>query len=100
MGLKHDQEKPDLSLIPREPLWELALVLMFGASKYSRNNWKNGIDLNRLTAAAIRHITQFQDGEDLDQESKRSHLMCASANLFFAYWILKHKPEFDDRKDL
>lgn len=92
-GVKYDLNKPDLSLIPKEPLWELARVLMEGEKKYGRWNWQGGIDTHRLTAAAMRHITQFNDGELLDEETKTSHLLNACANLFFAHWMLINKPE-------
>ena len=98
-GVKHDGAKPDLSLIPREPLWELARVLMAGERKYGRYNWKGGIDIHRLTSAAMRHITQFNEGEDLDDETKTSHLMNACANLFFAHWMLLNKSEHDTREN-
>ena len=97
-GKKDDSLKPDLSLVPREPLWELARVLMAGEKKYGRWNWQKGIDINRLTAAAMRHITQFNDGENIDDETKTSHLMNACANLFFAYWMLHNKPEHDNQR--
>lgn len=96
-GVKNDSAKPDLTLIPREPLWELARVLMAGEKKYGRWNWQEGIDIHRLTAASLRHITQFNDGEDIDEETQTSHLLNASANLFFAYWMLKNKPKHDTR---
>jgi hypothetical protein len=96
-GKKNDQEKADLSLLPKEPLWELARVLMAGEKKYGRYNWMGGIDTHRLTSAAMRHITQFNDGEDIDEETQTSHLMNACANLFFAYWMLKNKPKHDTR---
>lgn len=96
-GKKFDSDKPDLSLIPKDPLWELARVLMAGEKKYGRWNWKNGLEVERLTAAAMRHITQFNDGETNDEETQTCHLMNACANLFFAYWMLKNKPEFDNR---
>lgn len=94
-GTKADDSKPDLSLIPKDPLWELARVLMAGEKKYGRWNWQNGLETHRLTAAAMRHITQFNDGELLDEETQTSHLMNACANLFFAYWMIKNKPECD-----
>ena len=96
-GKKYDQDKPDLSLIPKEPLWELARVLMAGEKKYGRYNWQGGIDTHRLTAAAMRHITQFNDGETLDKETKTCHLLNACANLFFAHWMLINKPHHDTR---
>lgn len=96
-GTKYDDEKPDLSLIPREPLWELARVLMAGEKKYGRWNWKNGLEIQRLLSASMRHITQFNEGENLDKETSTNHLMNACANLFFAFWMLQNKPEMDNR---
>jgi hypothetical protein len=96
-GKKFDKSKPDLTLIPKEPLWELAKVLMFGEKKYGRWNWQDGIDIHRLTAAAMRHITQFNDGETNDKESGTCHLLNACANLFFAHWMLLNKPKHDTR---
>ncbi len=96
-GLKFDGGKPDLTLLPRGPLWEIAKVLMFGETKYGRNNWKNGIQMTRLLAAAQRHIQQFQDGENKDKETNTLHLANACANLMFAMWMLENKPDYDNR---
>lgn len=73
-GTKHDAGKPDLTLLPKVALDQEALVMGFGANKYGRYNYKAGFDYSRLTAAALRHITAFNDGEDLDPESGISHL--------------------------
>lgn len=97
-GKKFDSEKPDLSLLPKEPLWEIATVLTKGANKYGRYNWMEGIEISRLLAASMRHITQFNDGEDRDPELQTVHLANACCNLMFAMWMLQHRPDLDNRR--
>jgi len=97
-GKKFDSEKPDLSLLPKEPLWEIATVLTKGAVKYGRYNWMEGIEISRLLAASMRHITQFNDGEDRDPELSTVHLANACCNLMFAMWMLQYRPDLDNRR--
>lgn len=75
----------------------MADVLAFGASKYKKLNWLNGIEYSRLIDASHRHLLQFQSGENLDKESNKSHLLHAMVNLAFLYYFTQHKPELDDR---
>lgn len=74
VGLKHDSEKPSISLIPRQAIEQEALVMMFGAKKYGKNNWRQGLAYSRLIDAALRHILAYADGEDLDPETGLPHL--------------------------
>lgn len=80
-GLKFDSDKPDLSLIPRSFLDEVAKALMFGEKKYSRYNYREGFQASRLVGAALRHITAWMWVEDLDPESGLNHLAHAGASL-------------------
>ena len=96
-GLKFDSEKPRISLIPAEAILGLADVLTFGAKKYGDHNWSNGIEFTRLMDAIDRHHLEFKMGIDLDKESNKSHLLHMMANICFLYWLLLHKPEFDNR---
>jgi len=82
-GVKYDQGKPDLTLLDRAAMEEVATVLMFGAMKYGRSNWRGGIDKERLLAASLRHIMASNEGELLDPESGRSHLAHAICGLMF-----------------
>lgn len=82
-GLKFDTGKPPMSLLSSIWLWAVSDVLAFGAKKYASHNWRKGIQYSRLTDAAMRHITAFNDGEDLDPETKLSHLAHASCCLMF-----------------
>ncbi len=96
-GIKHDQEKPDYSLISKELMDGLAQVRSFGAKKYQRENWRLGFKFNRSTAAAGRHIKAFEAGEDLDPESGLPHLLHAVACLEHALWDYLYHPHNDDR---
>jgi len=96
-GLKYDQKKPPLDLLTLEFLEGTANALAYGAEKYGRHNFKQGIEHARLIAAALRHINQYNAGEDLDPESGESHLSHAAASLNMLMWMIKHKPELDDR---
>lgn len=94
---KHDSDKPMMSLLSKTWLWGVAAVLSFGARKYAPDNWRKGIGYRRLIDAAMRHITAFSDGEDIDPESGLSHLDHASCCLMFAREMITIHPELDDR---
>lgn len=87
-GVKYDASKPDLSLLPREFLEEVARAFMYGEKKYGRYNYLNGLDWHRVLGAAFRHLSAFNDGEDKDPESGLSHLShlgacCAMALVYY-----------------
>jgi hypothetical protein len=73
-ALKYDEDKPGLDLLPVEAKKAIAEVFDFGAKKYARHNWRSGFDWSRLIRASQGHIDAFNDGEDLDKESGKSHL--------------------------
>jgi hypothetical protein len=96
-GTKSDSEKPQINLIPREALEGMAKAFMYGAGKYGRFNFKNGLEYTRLTDATMRHIIQFLDGEDIDVESGNSHISHALASLAMLAYMIENKPDFDNR---
>jgi hypothetical protein len=96
-AVKHDQGKPDFSLISYELMEAVARVREFGAKKYSKNNWKLGFKVTRSCAAALRHIFLFLSGQTIDDESGLSHLAHAVCCLEHALYDMKHNPENDDR---
>jgi hypothetical protein len=97
VGKKFDQGKPPLDLIPAEFLLEVGKVLDFGAKKYDRANWAQGIEYSRLISAALRHIYAFNGGEDKDPESGISHIGHAGCNLAFLSWHLANRTDLDNR---
>lgn len=96
-GIKHDQGKPGMDLLPYDALVEIAKVLDYGAAKYSRGNWSKGIQYSRLIAACERHLGEFKEGRDVDPETTLNHVAHAACNLVFLLWMQKHHPELDNR---
>lgn len=96
-GSKFDDGKPRLDLISKTWLFGVGDVLAFGAKKYEAENWRKGIEQKRLIGAALRHLMQYLNGENLDPESGLNHLDHASCAIMFARELLETKPDFDDR---
>jgi hypothetical protein len=96
-GLKYDGNKPDLSLIPKAALDSCAKAFMFGASKYERDNFREGMEWTRLTASCMRHVTAFQEGENLDPESGVHHLGHALACLSMLMYYVETQSGTDNR---
>lgn len=74
--------KPDLSLNPPAALLYMSLGFKDGAVKYGPFNWRENAVRNRVyIAAAMRHIEQYRDGEDIDPLSGKPHIGHALASL-------------------
>lgn len=99
-GVKFDEGKPSMSLLPSKPLVEVAKVLDYGKRKYAAHNWRQGIDYSRLYSATQRHLSSWNENEDIDDESKLNHLAHAACDILFLleYELNKQKySKFDDR---
>lgn len=90
-GMKYDDGKLDFTLLPWESVEEVVKVLMFGAEKYERDNWKDvGDGYYRYLKALARHFSDIMKGEDVDPESKLPHLAHIAVNALFAIHFTKH----------
>jgi hypothetical protein len=96
-ALKFDQHKLPLNLLSTEAMNQTAAVLAFGAEKYAAHNWRAGFAWSRPLAAAMRHLTAFNDGEDRDPESGLSHLAHAACCIMFLLEFEKTHQHLDDR---
>jgi hypothetical protein len=96
-ALKFDQDKLPLNLLSTEAMNQTAAVLKFGAQKYAAHNWRAGFAWSRPLAAAMRHLTAFNDGEDRDPESGLSHLAHAACCIMFLLEFEKTHQHLDDR---
>lgn len=96
-GVKDDEGKPRMDLIPPEALFCIASVFTFGADKYDDFNWCKGMRLGRLIAACVRHIFQWISGEDLDKESGLNHLAHAGCCIMMALSLIERGTGVDDR---
>jgi len=87
-GAKHDDGKPDYTLLPLAALEPVVRVLEHGERKYSRDNWQHVPEpQRRYLAAALRHLAAHQRGEALDPESGQPHLAHAACCLIFLLWF-------------
>ena len=69
------KKKTPLELLPPEFNKQVAQALAVGADKYGPWNWrKNGVSVSTYIGAMRRHLDSWMDGNDLDKESKVSHL--------------------------
>ena len=96
-GRKHDDGKLPISLLSSTALKQVAEILQYGARKYDAHNWRKGLAWSRVIDAALRHLLAFNEGEDLDKESKLSHVAHAACNLMFLLEYIETHPELDDR---
>lgn len=73
---RFNEGKPQLSYLLSAPsaIAGLAETFAYGAIKYSRDNWKKGLDRNDLVDSLLRHLTKAENGEVLDDESGLPHL--------------------------
>lgn len=67
---------------------ELAVHFEEGAKKYSDNNWKKGIPVERYLDSAVRHYCKFKRG-DIDERHDRAFLW----NILCCYWTMTCKEE-------
>jgi len=81
-GTKYDKGKPSMGLLPWTALKEVARVLDYGTIKYEKYNWLEGMEWSRNYNAALRHIADWIEGENLD-ESGINHLAHAICDLLF-----------------
>lgn len=95
---KYGIAKDPLHLIPPEGLIHEAGAFRQGAEKYGAYNWRqNSVAASVYYAAALRHLTQWWEGQDLDPESGAHHLGHARACLAIVLDAGKWDKLIDDR---
>lgn len=84
-GLRHNDGKNRLDLIPCSLIDGVGRVLTFGAKKYEADNWRKFTpqQVKECIGSAMRHIEQYRQGNWLDPESGLPHLAHAATNLGF-----------------
>lgn len=103
-------------LIPGDVLLEFSQIYSIGAKKYDDNNWRKGYDWSLSIDAALRHLEQFNAGEDYDLctcddepeggpaypcvgcgATGQKHILQCAWHCFTLAWYMDHKREFDNR---
>lgn len=72
--------KCPMHLLSPSAMRETANALGHGAAKYGARNYRvAGVNATTYVGAILRHLTAWNDGEDLDAESGLSHIAHVSA---------------------
>ena len=81
---KADSGKPQLTLVPRKILFDIAKVGEYGTKKYGNSeNWRQ-VEPERYRDAAFRHFMSYlDDPTGTDEESGLSHLAHLACNIAF-----------------
>jgi hypothetical protein len=98
-GIKHDDEKLRVDLLPVDALEGVSAVLTHGAKKYGDRNWEGGLAFGRLYGAVLRHLFAFWRGRDVDPESGLPHLDHALCELMFLSAMWRRRKDLDDRPE-
>ena len=98
-GKKNDKkdDKTRWELMPLNCLEDIARVFTEGAKKYGDNTWQNLENgYQRYKAALLRHLCEFEKGNEIDSETGCHHLahMCwnSLAMLYYAKHGRKTRP--------
>jgi hypothetical protein len=94
---KFDSAKLPLHLIPPEAIIGEAMILGFGATKYSERNWEKGMDWSRIFSAAMRHLWQWWIRAGADPETGLDHLFHARTCIGFLIAYSARNVGNDDR---
>lgn len=60
-GLRFNDGKNRLDLVPTSLIEEVGKVLTFGASKYGDNNWRSPMSWSKCIASLKRHLVAFEN---------------------------------------
>lgn len=100
VAAKGTEGKAQLHLLPYDFVTEVARAMEFGTEKYGKHGYRAGVEWTEYIDATLRHMYAFADPahDDLDEESKLSHLSHAAASIAMLVYLTKYKPKFDNRE--
>ena len=73
-GLRFDEGKERVDLLPADALMELGKVYAAGAKKYAEKNWERGMPFHKCLGPLLRHLFKWMRGEKLDPEDGQLHI--------------------------
>lgn len=91
-ALRYNAGKLQWGLVHFKSLEPMVRVLEYGTKKYSKDNWKKGLDKTEILESMMRHIIALFEGENTDPESGELHIGHIMANaMFWQYFNEKEK---------
>ena len=71
-----------VAAVPMPVMWELGVAMLEGARKYGRHNYRAAdVVASIYYDAALGHLTSWWEGENIDADSRLSHVTKAIASL-------------------
>lgn len=96
-GLRFDQGKERVDLIPADALMELGRVYGAGAKKYAERNWERGMPWSKCLGPLMRHLFKWMNGEKIDSEDGQLHIAKVAWNAIALLTYELRKIGKDDR---
>lgn len=96
-GKRYNSGKNRLDLIPAWAMERVGEVFTKGAEKYDPNNWKNGLSWTGVVASLKRHLSDWEQCKDFDEEDGLLHMAHLATNALFLLEYYNIYPEGDDR---
>lgn len=94
---RHNQGKIQLREVDPDFIIGLGEVLTASRAKYDEGNWMKETKFSTPYESAMRHLMKFWGGDELDEETKKHHLLHAATNLMFLYYHTRSGVGIDDR---
>ena len=81
-------------LLPLEDVEDIVRVYTAGAKKYGPDQWQNLPDgIRRYKAALLRHLVEFDKGNEIDEETGCRHLAAVAWNAIAMLHISKQQKQ-------
>lgn len=94
---KADEGKVDLTLVPRQIVYDIAEVREYGNKKYGDpDNWKT-VEIERYWKALYRHFYAYLDDRDGKDESGLEHYKHMACNVAFICALEAERRKTNDR---
>lgn len=91
-------KKMPMSVVPAPVMAEVGIGMMEGALKYGRHNYRAiGVRASVYYDATMRHLMSWWEGEDIDVDSKLSHITKAITSLVVLRDSMIRENWVDDR---
>ena len=92
--VKQDLGKLRYDLLPFDAVDEVVGVLTYGIKKYPKpeENWRvnsSQEDIKRYEAALLRHMSEYMQGNEIDEESGLPHIAQVATNALFIIALRK-----------